>query len=198
MLRLPASLADEYRRSSPVFGSFHDREPNRCFSPDLEEAQFAARRRQLIRDLFPGVPEAERLFGDKIPKYIPPGVDMWKMYQEASTLSPQEWYEKVHNKGSWDFKQLDPRYQDFGNWAYAFSSSGISRGLMNRKVFLFGAGAAQFKAGTYTLEWCWSASFCDDPVDQKVINMGFDVIQDALRLLSPVSDIQTPMDSNLE
>jgi uncharacterized protein RhaS with RHS repeats len=112
--------------------------------------------------------------GLKPPKDIPPHVNPRKNISEASSMPYRQWYNAVRNKGKWDYKQQDPKYQNFGNYNFGLTSRavGIPGGIPNR-----GAGWAQQKAGTSLLEWgspydIPPSIFGDDPEDQYWINEG--------------------------
>jgi hypothetical protein len=185
IVRIAEPVADSYRTSSSFEAWESPREPNRCTSPALEEEQNFIRRRQLIREVT-GDPDSQRLFIGTIPRYIPP-VDVREVYRESREILFCEWYDSVKNKGKWDFKQLDAKYEDFGNWVFAFSATGNSHGLLRREFYLMGAGFAQVLSGNARFDDCFESN-CDDPRDQFWINNGFNVIQDVLRLQAPVVD----------
>lgn len=106
------------------------------------------------------------------PPNIPPGVDMQKNIDEASNMSPFEFYNAVRNGGKWDYKQMGRQYEDFGN--YNFGAIGRAAGFCDEGLKR-GAGAAQRAAGTSKSEWGtpWgSAPYGDDPNDQRWINEG--------------------------
>ena len=112
--------------------------------------------------------------GLKPPKDIPPNVNPTKNISEASSMSYRQWYNAVRNKGKWDYKQQDPKYQNFGNYNFGLTSRavGIPGDIPNR-----GAGWAQKKAGTSLPEWgnpydISPSNFGDDPEDQYWINEG--------------------------
>ncbi len=85
---------------------------------------------------------------------------------------------QVRNGGPWDYKQLDPGFEDFGNYNYGYTGTalGLPSGFLLRQ-----AGRAQKSAGTSLPEWGnpgplglfgGSGSFGDDPHDQIMIRRG--------------------------
>lgn len=166
---------------------------NRCFSPQLADEENAMRRNELIKSMFPNVPDATMRYGHLIPKNIPLVVNIMKNFEDASHMTPEEFFKSVRGKGKWDYKQLGSQYQEFGNWAFAIESSGFSRGFLPHELFKRGAGWAQEQAGTTKDEWghWWGGgSFGDDPFDQKAIENGFEAIRESLRLREPKNDSQ--------
>src|SRR5438105_3711245 len=67
----------------------------------------AANRASLAMQLFPSIREGKDADAALalIPEHVPPGVDVLKNIQEASTMSLREFYEAVRNHGEWDYKQ---------------------------------------------------------------------------------------------
>lgn len=89
-------------------------------------------------------------------------------------------YDQVHNKGPWDYKQLDPDYADFGNFNYG--ATGAALGL-SQDTLLRAAGWAQTRSVNSGVGVAPSLSeailgvgekpaFGDDPVDQDWIKRG--------------------------
>ena len=81
-------------------------------------------------------------------------------------------YQKVRNKGPWDYKQFDPYWAEFGN--FNFGAAGYAAGILSGKLQV-GAGWAQKRAGTSRPEWgIWykDAPYGDDPTDQYWIREG--------------------------
>lgn len=173
---------------------------NRCDSPALEND---LRRRDLIRSLFPNALDAQK-FDNLIPKFIPPGIDMLAMLNEAKHMSPKEFYDAVRNRGKWDFKQIGPergKYCEFGNFSYGLTSRAFGRGVIPGEVFLRGAGWAQDRAGTSKPEWgSWfsgTGTYGDAPDDQQWISSGMFIFDnrmpsvefdDRMRAAEPSSD----------
>jgi len=64
--------------------------------------------------------------GLKPPRDIPPGVDMCANAQIAKQLplysftSNKSFYDYVKTGGLWDYKQIHPKYQDFGNYHFGY------------------------------------------------------------------------------
>ena len=82
-------------------------------------------------------------------------------------------YDHVHNKGPWDYKQRGRQYQDFGNFNYGATggASGFDLGTLCRA-----AGYAQCRAGTSLPKWGspWGRPpYGDDPRDQDQIQAGY-------------------------
>jgi RHS repeat-associated protein len=89
---------------------------------------------------------------------------------EASKQSPNDltyFYNKVRNKGPYDYKQFGRGFTRFGNYNYGYT--GTRQGIPS-PILRAGAGAAQFLAGTYKLSFIFTAF--DDPDDQDQINRG--------------------------
>jgi len=125
--------------------------------------------------------------GTKLVPEIPPGVDIDKNIFEAEVarfhMRSSEWfYDKVRNGGPWDYKQLDPKYEEFGNFNYG--ATGTAFGF-SEEILLRMAGWAQVQAGTTRSSWGQSptlidayfgtggvAPFGDDPNDQSWIQKG--------------------------
>lgn len=97
-------------------------------------------------------------------------------------MSVSNWfYKQVQNKGPWDYKQLDRKYEDFGNFHYgaAGASVGFSRNTLERM-----AGWAQGVADTGSTDPSFGESgfliffggrrpYGDDPRDNQQIRRGF-------------------------
>lgn len=85
-------------------------------------------------------------------------------------------YHKVRNRGPWDFKQLSPVYENFGNFHYG----AVGRaGQLSDQILLRAAGFAQQRAGTQSTEvdwgnWYWLPPYGDDPADQYWITQGIE------------------------
>ena len=121
----------------------------------------------------------------EMPSSIPPRVDIDENIQqaEAHKFDYLWFYNQVHNKGPWDYKQLDKDYADFGNFNYG--AAGRAAGF-SEDTLLRAAGWAQVQAGNSRPEWGTSVSlleallgiggkppFGDDPKDQFWISQGF-------------------------
>lgn len=90
------------------------------------------------------------------------------------------WFrDKVHNKGLWDYKQVNRGYENFGNYNYGFTgaAAGIAEDFLLKQ-----AGSAQIAAHPSQpragdpgfLGWLGgSAPYGDDPHDQEMIRRGF-------------------------
>ena len=94
------------------------------------------------------------------------------------------WYVMVRGGAPWDFKPDIQR--EIGNqiiladtWYSYDIPANIHYGYVgraigfNREWLLFGAGAAQIKAGTS--DWKWSAWYFDDPSDYTAVQVGMDL-----------------------
>ncbi len=83
-------------------------------------------------------------------------------------------YQKVRNRGLWDYKQKDRNLANFGNFNYG--ATGTAAGIPIN-ILLMGAGFAQSRAGTSRPEWgAWHQRppYGDDPRDQYWIQQGID------------------------
>ena len=103
----------------------------------------------------------------------PPGADInINMWQANRSWDPKWFYGQVKNKGPWDYKQQDRKYEDYGN--FNFGATGTAFGIPE-DILLRGAGAANQIAdptrkglggplGEYP--------YGDDPDDQEQILKG--------------------------
>jgi hypothetical protein len=83
-------------------------------------------------------------------------------------------YQKVRNKGPWDYKQGHPELANFGNFNYG--SAGYAAGIPS-ETLLMGAGWAQERAKTAKKKWGhWyqKPPYGDDPHDQFWIRQGIE------------------------
>ena len=83
-------------------------------------------------------------------------------------------YQKVRNRGPWDYKQFNPYWAAFGN--FNFGAAGTAAGI-HAGILLMGAGWAQSHAGTSKEIWgSWygDAPYGDDPADQRAIREGIE------------------------
>ncbi|WP_233445460.1 polymorphic toxin type 44 domain-containing protein [Enterobacter asburiae] len=83
-------------------------------------------------------------------------------------------YQKVRNKGPWDYKQGHPELANFGNFNYG--SAGYAAGIPS-ETLLMGAGWAQERAKTSKKKWGhWyqKPPYGDDPHDQFWISQGIE------------------------
>jgi hypothetical protein len=84
-------------------------------------------------------------------------------------------YDHVHNKGPWDYKQRGSQYEDFGNYHYGVigAALGIPTPVLRRA-----AGLAQRRSDPTDhgfgspKDVCGDSSFGDDPRDQEMISAG--------------------------
>ncbi|MFM7853434.1 MAG: polymorphic toxin type 44 domain-containing protein, partial [Flammeovirgaceae bacterium] len=90
-----------------------------------------------------------------------------------SLFAKLDWFHSmVRNGAPWDYKQIDPDFENFGNFHFGFtgSAAGIADSLLLR-----GAGWAQSRAGTSDPQWgryYGFAPYGDDPNDQTYIRQG--------------------------
>jgi hypothetical protein len=118
-----------------------------------------------------------------IPKFQPPGInvdihmklasDQWELHPDYAAFMIWFYY-KVRNGGPWDFKQIDGKYENFGNFHYG--AVGTAGGLPE-ELLLRAAGYAQKRAKTQSKtedwsEWHGVSPYGDDPRDQPWILKG--------------------------
>ena len=101
-------------------------------------------------------------------------VDISRNVEEAKKMSPFDFYKTVKNKGKWDYKQLDIKYEDFGNFNYGItgSAAGFSPEVLKRA-----AGFAQWRAGNNNSNlgsFLGGYPYGDDFKDQIMIQKGID------------------------
>lgn len=78
------------------------------------------------------------------------------------------WFKsRVQNKGPWDYRQRNPKLQDYGNYHYGYV--GTRQGIAE-PILRMGGGYAQLKAGTSRPSFI--TSVFDDPNDQRQIMRG--------------------------
>lgn len=113
----------------------------------------------------------------------PPGVSVDQNIEIArgrAGLPGVFWFRRqVPNRGPWDYKQLGPEYEAFGNFNYGATGRevGFPTAILDQE-----AGRAQGRDRTGRDEWgvpgpilapfVGSGSYGDDPVDQFWINQG--------------------------
>lgn len=135
----------------------------------------------------------------RTPEHIPSGVNIEANIKEAERMTAIEFYNAVRNGGKWDYKQLDKKFAEFGNFHFGIvaKAAGFSEEFSLRM-----AGAAQIKAGTSSPDWSnplLSEPYGDDPDDQNWIKSGFHTysnyiessitkISNRLRLNTPIFD----------
>jgi hypothetical protein len=122
--------------------------------------------------------ENGRAAGREGPVLVPPGppnVGLDQNMKYAHDNGPKWFLQQVPNKHPWDYKQLDPRYEAFGN--FNFGSAGRAAGLPTQ-VLERGAGWAQQRAHKdhprleFGNPYLGSGSYGDDPTDQFWIEQG--------------------------
>jgi len=138
-------------------------------NPETGEPEFAE---YLYHDL--GAP-IENITVTAYPKgvKVPPKVSTDQNMDEAkASWNPLWFYNQVRNKGPWDYKQKDAKYQNFGNFNYG--AVGTAFGLPEQ-VLLRGAGWAQGQSGNDgSGKWWGDAPHGDDPADQDMIKKGIE------------------------
>lgn len=96
-------------------------------------------------------------------------------FKNGGTAFLYSWfYKKVRNGGEWDYKQLDPSHENFGNFNYG--ACGTAAGIP-QSILLRAAGFAQGMAGTRDPKdgvWWGSYPYGDDPKDQLWIRRGIE------------------------
>lgn len=94
-------------------------------------------------------------------------------FKNGGTAFLLSWfYQRVRNRGEWDYKQRGRQYEAFGNFNYG--ACGTAAGL-SETVLLRGAGWAQSRAGTTNSSfgsWWGEMPYGDDPQDQEWIKAG--------------------------
>ncbi|WP_411704285.1 polymorphic toxin type 44 domain-containing protein [Edaphovirga cremea] len=97
------------------------------------------------------------------------------MCKGMATPTTYYWfYQRVRNRGPWDYKQKNRSWADFGN--FNFGATGYVAGIPP-EILLMGAGFAQSMSGTSRPSWGhWYGKLPhgDDPIDQKWIKQGID------------------------
>jgi hypothetical protein len=81
-------------------------------------------------------------------------------------------YNQVHNKGPWDYKQAGSQYEYAGNFNYGATGAAME---ISEQTLLRGAGLAQQVAGTSLSQWngpLGAAPYGDDPKDAAAIRDG--------------------------
>ena len=96
---------------------------------------------------------------------MPPNVDVIANIEKATLMSPFEFLDAVKSRDSWDYKMIDLRYEDFGNFNFGATCS--AAGFLGCSA---AAGAYQVWEGNSRISW-WSTYF-DQPKDQYWIDRG--------------------------
>ncbi|MEG5321252.1 polymorphic toxin type 44 domain-containing protein [Enterobacter bugandensis] len=89
---------------------------------------------------------------------------------------PIWFYQRVRNRGPWDYKQKNKLWADYGNFHYG--AVGYAAGIP-AEILHIAAGAAQEVAKTSLPVWghfYTDAPFGDDPRDQFWIKQGIDYV----------------------
>jgi hypothetical protein len=98
--------------------------------------------------------------------------------EAESHVDPTWFYNKVRNKGPWDYKQQQRKHADFGNFNYG--ATGYAMGFPE-SVLLRMAGWAQTRSGTsrvgYGTPYDFSEPYGDDPNDQEQIKNGIHYVR---------------------
>ena len=104
---------------------------------------------------------------------VPINADINNNIAIAKNMNIVEFYESVRNKGVWDYKQLDSKYENFGNFNYGVTGRAMG---IPREILLRGAGYASIKADPARKEnfgnWYGKPPYGDDPKDQLLIIQG--------------------------
>lgn len=125
-----------------------------------------------------------------IPLYPPQGLDALKEHIRlarargevqgmATPLTYLWFYQRVRNRGPWDYKQKSRLWADFGNFHYG--AVGYAA-CIPEKILHIAGGVAQEIAGTSdTKRWGHFYSnhlpYGDDPIDQFWIQQGIDYVK---------------------
>jgi hypothetical protein len=103
------------------------------------------------------------------PEYVNVDINM----AMAKNMTPFTWRLYVQNKGPWDYKQIDGKYENFGN--FNFGATGTALGF-SPDLLLRGAGWASIKADPGRREIYGSPigdkPYGDDPIDAFWIIQG--------------------------
>ena len=110
--------------------------------------------------------------GLKPPKDIPPGVSMQNNLLMSRFMWKIDFYNSVKSGGKWDYKKLESKYENFGNYNYGATGCavGFEPGTLRRA-----AGAYQKYTNTSRPDWghpLGDAPYGDEPIDQYWINEG--------------------------
>ncbi|MCA2028392.1 type IV secretion protein Rhs [Enterobacter sp. K16B] len=123
-----------------------------------------------------------------IPLYLPRGLEILRDYirlararhevqDMAAPLTYIWFYQRVRNRGPWDYKQKNKLWADYGNFHYG--AVGYAAGIP-AEILHIAAGAAQEVAKTSLPVWGHfysDAPFGDDPRDQFWIKQGIDYVK---------------------
>ncbi|MCL6478057.1 MAG: SBBP repeat-containing protein [Peptococcaceae bacterium] len=107
----------------------------------------------------------------------PPGVNIDDNIRQAESMFPNvfKWKEQVDTFGPWDYKQIDSKYEDFGNFNYGATGSAIG---IPENVLLRAAGFIQQRDNSGYNEkfghWYGKPPYGDDPNDQIMIKKGIE------------------------
>jgi uncharacterized protein RhaS with RHS repeats len=110
----------------------------------------------------------------KVPE-SPPGVDIDYNIAKAKIIGSGGilwFYNSVKTGGDWDYKQLDIKYEDFGNFNYGATGAALG---FSEQTLLRGAGWAHQRANNpdeLNIKWMGAAPYGDDPKDQAQIKAG--------------------------
>lgn len=80
-------------------------------------------------------------------------------------MSGMEFFEAVKTGGEWDYKQLDPKYENFGNFNFGATCGSLA-------AFLCRPGAGAYQVYSGTSQWSYWRSFFDATHDQFWIGRG--------------------------
>ena len=107
-------------------------------------------------------------WGLRPPANVPPNVNMCNNEHVAQNMSFYRFYKAVRSYGKWDYKRLDKKYEDFGNYHFGYVAA--AKGIPEL-IARMGAGFYQIISGTSSFEYF--NSFFDDPKDQYWIREGY-------------------------
>jgi hypothetical protein len=100
------------------------------------------------------------------PADIPPGVDMKANIERSQSMSSAEFFNAVKTGGEWDYKSIDEKYMDFGNFDF-----GATCGSIAANACPLSAGLARALDGKWEMIRDWRTNF-DQPRDQYWIDRG--------------------------
>gem|GEM_PF-6187120 len=115
--------------------------------------------------------------GLKPPRHIPAIVDICKNLREADQMPTLFWINRVRKHGLWDYKDIAPKFEDFGNYHYAITAraQGFSPDTIRRAAGFVQVLEGYIKPDRYDPRNGRPYLFPpygDDPFDQAWINEG--------------------------
>jgi hypothetical protein len=110
----------------------------------------------------------------KVP-YAPPGASLCENINKVKqhSINPFWFYSQVQKFGAWDYKQMNPKFEDYGNFNFGVVAAAFG---FPYYVAQSEAGRAQAQdgapeVGQGTPYWQWP--YGDDPKDAKQIQAGY-------------------------